>query len=237
MNLRTGDLRGLVDKIIEIDSYRSKMGSDEEIITIAFSVKTLDSANDLVSFLESGYPFVLDADATSGEQSDGLYRVFVEIERQRKAVEQILELSDGVLKLASLEKLKFRYYKNFRSLDLTNENLSELLPVKPDDYKTQISNKFLENYKNFFEKSYVDDVVMENDILTIKKIYADPVRFRFIKSGPVVETIDSLKESFNVNDFAEIIFLSKYIGDYNITKYGNKFVFENEGYGVVVERI
>ena len=45
------------------------------------------------------------------------------------------------------------------------------------------------------------------------------------------------KESFNTNDFAEIIFLSKYIGDYNITKYGNKFTLDNSGHTLVVERI
>lgn len=237
MNLRNGDLHDLVDKIIEIDSYKSKMGSDEEIVTIALSTKTLDSANDLVSFLESGYSFVLDADATSGEQSDGLYRVFVELQRQRKVSEQIMELADGILKLTDLEKLKFRYYKNFRSMPLTKDNLDDSVPTSASDYKTQLTDKYLENYKNFFNKSYVDSVVMENDDLIIKKIYADPVRLRYIKSGPVVETINSLDESFNANDFAEIIFLSKYVGDYNITKYGNKFVFENDGYGVVFERL
>lgn len=237
MNLRNGDLHDLVDKIIEIDSYKSKMGSDEEIVTIALSTKTLDSANDLVSFLESGYSFVLDADATSGEQSDGLYRVYVELQRQRKVSEQIMELADGILKLTDLEKLKFRYYKNFRSMPLTKDNLDDSVPTSASDYKIQLTDKYLENYKNFFNKSYVDSVVMENDDLTIKKIYADPVRLRYIKSGPVVETINSLDESFNANDFAEIIFLSKYVGDYNITKYGNKFVFENDGYGVVFERL
>ena len=33
------------------------------------------------------------------------------------------------------------------------------------------------------------------------------------------------------------IFLCKYIGDYNITKYGDKLTFENAGKTLVVERI
>ena len=36
---------------------------------------------------------------------------------------------------------------------------------------------------------------------------------------------------------AEIIFLTKYIGDYNITKYGNKLTFENNEQTLVLERI
>ena len=78
---------------------------------------------------------------------------------------------------------------------------------------------------------------MTGNKLTIKKKWADPIQFKFIDFGPAVQTINDIKESFNANDFAEIIFLSKYIGDYNITKYGNKLTFENRDSVLVLERI
>ena len=37
-------------------------------------------------------------------------------------------------------------------------------------------------------------------------------------------------------DVSEILFLTKFIGDYNITKIDNTFVFENNGYAVALER-
>ena len=77
--LLAGDLRMLVDNIIEIDSYSSKMGDDKDIVVLAFTVKSQDPATDLVTFVENGYDFVLDADASPGELSDGKYKVFVEI--------------------------------------------------------------------------------------------------------------------------------------------------------------
>ena len=41
-----------------------------------------------------------------------------------------------------------------------------------------------------------------------------------------------------MNDYSEILFLTKYIGDYNVMKYGTKtLTFENEGYTLVVERL
>ena len=49
-----------------------------------------------------------------GEQSDGTYKVFVELERNRHVYDP-MEIADGVGKLANLEKFKFRYYKDFRS--------------------------------------------------------------------------------------------------------------------------
>ena len=81
MGLRQNDLEFTIDNIFEIDSFKSKMGDDKDIVTLSFSVKGEQPAKDLVNFVETGYTYVLDADKTSGEQSDGKYRVFVEIER------------------------------------------------------------------------------------------------------------------------------------------------------------
>jgi hypothetical protein len=92
MGLRAQDLKDLVKKTFEVDSYASKMGEDDSIITLSFSLYDKSAAEDLVGFFEKGYQFVLDADATPGEQSDGTYKVFVEIERDSDAAENIHSL-------------------------------------------------------------------------------------------------------------------------------------------------
>jgi len=237
MTLEANALRDLVDHIVEIDSFKSKMGSDDSIVTLAFKVKTEEAANDLAKFVEHGYNFVLDADKTAGEQSDGLYRVFIEMERTRDVPEQIMELLDGVGKLAQIEDMKYRYYKNFRSVPISQDALGEDIPATSDEYNSRVNESRLENYKNFFSKSFLETVEMDDDTLIIKKLYADPIKFKFIDIGNTQETLDSIKESFNADDFAEIIYLSKYIGDYNITKYGNKLTFEHAGKTLVAERI
>ena len=82
MGLRIGDLKDLVHHIFEIDAYASKMGDDKNIVTLSFTVGDKNPADDLMRFLEGGYSFILDSDVTAGEQSDGAYRVFVELERR-----------------------------------------------------------------------------------------------------------------------------------------------------------
>ena len=237
MGLRAGDLESLMYHIFEIDSYASKMGDDKNIITLSFSVKSKEPADDLVRFLESGYSFILDSDATSGEQSDGTYKVFVELERDKSANQHIMEIVDGVKKLANLEDIKFRYYKNWRSNPLTIEALDEMVPLDPENYGIKVNESNMENYKNFFNKSYVESIDMFEDIVIISKKYADPLYFEFVDFGDTVETLESLTESIDVDNFAEVIFLSKYIGDYNITKYGDKLTFENAGKIVVLKRL
>ena len=233
MGLLKSDLGHLVDTIIEIDSYKSKMGEDSDIVTLAFSVHGNEPAKDLENFIEKGYPFVLDADVTSGEQSDGTYKVFVEMERNKEVPMQIIEIADGVSKLADLEKMRFRYYKNFKSKDLDEENLSASIPVDKQSYEIAINETQYENYKNFFTKSYAESIDMLGETLILKNTYAGPLRFEVTDFGK--ET--ALNETINMNDMAEVIFLTKYIGDYNITKFGNTIVLTNEGYNLHLKRI
>lgn len=237
MGLRQLDLQDLVYDIFEIDSYKSKMGEDNDIITLSFSVKEEAAAKDLENFLEKGYEFVLDADSTEGEQSDGTFKVFIEMERSRHAHDNIMEILDGVQKITGLDKIKYRYHKNFRSQEATLENITGNVPTDKDTYAIAIQQESLDNYKTFFNKSYLEEVRMLGENIYVKKSYADPLMFKFVDFGPTQDTLDSINESFNANDFAEIIFLSKYIGDYNITKYGHKLTFENEGNTLVLERI
>ena len=52
MGLNKGDLRSLVYDIFEIDSFKSKMGDDKNIVVLSFSARTRESAKDLENFLE-----------------------------------------------------------------------------------------------------------------------------------------------------------------------------------------
>ena len=238
MGLRQGDLKDLVYPIFEIDAYASKMGDDKNIVTLSFTVKDNSPAEDLVRFLEGGYSFILDSDVTAGEQSDGNYRVFVELERDKSANKNIMEIIDGIKKLAEVEDFKFRYYKGFRSYDVTIENLDREVPLDPDNYGITVSESNLNNYKNFFSNSYVEDIVMEDNVLTITKAYADKLMFEFVDFGETLKTVKRINESLDIMDsYPEILFLTKYLGDYNICKYGDKLVFENSERVLVLKRL
>lgn len=238
MGLRIGDLKDLVHHIFEIDAYASKMGDDKNIVTLSFTVGDKNPADDLMRFLEGGYSFILDSDVTAGEQSDGAYRVFVELERDRSANENIMEIVDGVSKLASVDNFKFRYYKGFKSFKVSMENLDREVPLDPDNYGITVSESNLNNYKNFFTNSYLEDIVMEDTTLSIKKAYADTLAFEVLDFGDTNKVVTQITETFDVlNSYPELMFLTKYMGDYNISKYGDKLVFENKDKSLVLKRI
>jgi hypothetical protein len=106
--LRPDDLREMVHTVFEVDSFRSKMGEDQDVCVVSFKVKDRSPAKDLMEFIEKGYNFVLDADVSSGEDNSGEYSVFVEISRTPKLSEQIKDLTYGIKKLTGIEDFKFR---------------------------------------------------------------------------------------------------------------------------------
>lgn len=237
MGLRSNDLKDLVYYIFEIDEFKSKMGDDKDIATLSFRVKDKAPAEDLVRFLENGYDYILDADATIGEQSDGCYRVFVEIERSKYLIDQILEIVENIGKLTGSPDMKFRYYKNFRSFPANREELEAQVPTTNDAYELSVNENSMNNFKNFFNRSFVEDVDMLGDTLRIKKKWAESLYFKVINFGRHDEIMNSITETINFNDWPEVIYLTKYIGDYNITKFGKKITIENYGHTLVVERI
>ena len=239
MGLRNGDLKDLINPVFEIDSYKSKMGNDSDIVVLSFEIRDKEPAQDLVNFIENGYSFVLDSDLSTGEMEDGTYRVFVEIERDENIPNQVLELMDGVSKLAGQNDFRYRYYKGFETSDVNEENLLKDIPLDNESYEKIVTESNMNNFKNFFSNSYVDSIVMENENeLIIKKAYADPLGFKINKFGQKDVVLESIEEKINMNDFAEIIFLTKYLGNYNISKFGNKTItLENKGHVLVVERL
>lgn len=237
--LHAGDLRMLVDNIFEIDSYASKMGEDKEIVVLAFTVNSKEPADDLVNFVENGYDFVLDADTSPGELSDGKYKVFVEIERNRHITKQILELLNGLGYLTEIEDFKFRYHKSFHSLDADGENLDKMVPQTKEDYEVTIQEDVMNNFSNFFGRSYLENVSVDHEDIVFQKKYAEPLRMRISDFGPKAEVYDNIVGPIMLegSSMSEIMYFTKYVGNYNITKIGDKFVFENGKYAVALEKV
>lgn len=238
MALRENDLRGLVKDVFEVDNYKSKIGNDRDVCVLTFIVDSKDPAEDLENFIEMGYDFVMDAECTTGELDDGKYRVFVEIERSRHLGEQLEELLDGVKKATGIEEFRFRYYKEFKSVPATLEFFEKKIPNDPDAYDATISSTGLNNFQEFFINSYVDDVKLLGETLTFKRVYKDLLEFKVVDFGEKFDIHQKTKGPIMLegNGMAETIYLTKYVGDFNINKIGEQFILEKDGYALILEK-
>jgi hypothetical protein len=142
-NLEMGDLNRLVHDELHIDEYKSKMGTDADVCVISFKVSGKEPSADLVSFIEKGYDFVLDADVSSGEKEGGDYLVFVELERTDKLPEQIIEIMKDIMNLTEqkIEEWRVRYYKSTTDNELTQESLASIVPLTPEAYDAKYGDE------------------------------------------------------------------------------------------------
>jgi len=138
-NLEHNDLKRLVHPELHIDEYKSKMGDDADVVVVSFKVSGKEPASDLVSFIEKGYEFVLDADVSSGEKEGGDYLVFVELERGAELPEQIITIMEDLMNLTDqdLSDWRVRYHKSSQDHDLTQESLESIIPLSPEAYSAK----------------------------------------------------------------------------------------------------
>ena len=61
------DMEGQVFPIVSVDEYAAKMGSDKDIVTVSFMTRSKLVAEDLVTWFERGYEYILDASISEGE--------------------------------------------------------------------------------------------------------------------------------------------------------------------------
>lgn len=236
-SLHAQDLKFLIKKVFEIDAYKSKIGNDRDVIVLSFTVDHEDPAKDLENFAEMGYDFVLDADVSPGETEDGSYKVFIELERNRHAPQQILELLDGIEKLSGMDDMKFRYFKSFKSKNANLKNLKAAIPTTIEEYESTTTRHGLDNFTTFFKESF-SEVDIVNESLRFKTPFSDIIMFDVITSGPKSEVYESIQGPIMLesSSIAEVMYFTKRIGNYNITKIGNTFIFENSGWAVALEK-
>lgn len=138
-NLEYGDLKRLIHPELHIDEYKSKMGDDDDVCVVSFKVSGKEPSIDLVSFIEKGYDYVLDADVSSGEKEGGDYLVFVELDRTPELAKQIMQIMSDLVNLTeqTIEEWRVRYHKSIQDHDLTEETLRSLIPSSPKAYASK----------------------------------------------------------------------------------------------------
>jgi hypothetical protein len=237
-NLRSGDLKNYVSEVFTVDLFRSKMGEDSEIVVLGFQVKDKFPAVDLMEFIERGYKFILDADMSAGEELDGSYHVFVEIERSPQLVEQLNELLYGLGQLCDCRSWDFRYQKNSRKIQFSRENIQENIPLTKQDYERKILEIKNQDVQEFFDQGSVEVSLDEDNILKFKRPFAEDVRAKFVAIGDY-EAVSKLVPgplSLDENSQGQIFFLNKFLGNYDIDKIGNKFLIKNQDQAILIEK-
>lgn len=236
--LRAKDLKGFVSEVFTLDQYRSKMGDDKDVIVVGFKVSDKAPAADLMEFIEKGYSFVLDADISSGEESDGKYQVFVEFERSKKFPSELKDLLNGVSRLTDNYDWRFRYYKDMKGHKFTEESVMENVPLDGEQYDTRMLEIKNGVVAEFFDQGATQVAIDEDDTIIVQKPYSGPIAMELLALGDYEEVKDSLLGGLQLDESSQsqVAFLEKYLGNYEINKIAGKFLIRSGDKGMIVKK-
>lgn len=236
--LRAGDLTEFVSSLFTVDQYKSKMGEDRDVVVLGFRVREKHPATDLMEFLERGYNFILDADMSPGEEQDGQYQVFVEIKRSEALPGQLKDLLRGVGRLTNISEWNFVYQKNKEKHEFDEKSVLEHIPTTPQEYESKILEIKNDDLKEFFDQGSTDVELDEHNTLTFSKPYSGDLTAKFIAIGDYDDVKDTVPGGISLDESSQgqLLFLNKYLGNYDINKIGDKFLIRNGSKAVVIEK-
>ena len=82
----------------------------------------------------------------------------------------------------------------------------------------------------------MDDLSINDNIITIHKPFGQQVQLEWLADDDVQTVIEGAA-SLDTDAMSEIFWLTKVLGDYNINKYQDKFVFTNGDQSMLLKRI
>ena len=192
-----------------------------------------------MEFIEKGYGFILDADMSAGEENDGQYQVFVEIERTPKLPGQLRDLLGGIGQLTDNYDWKFRYQKSNGAVPFSEEKILEHVPMTGADYDNKILEIKNTSVNKFFNQGALDGVTLEaDDTMTFKKPFFGNLKMKFVSIGKYDEIKNQVPGALSLdeNGQSQVYFLQKYLGDYDINKIGDKFLIRNGNRAMIVQK-
>jgi hypothetical protein len=129
------DMVGQIDPILSIDEYAAKMGPDHEVVTLSFIVKSQLAGEDLVSWMERGYDWVLDASLSDGELAPGKYIVFVELDRRSRVPARVMELITDLKTLTDIPATQWTVVINDTEYPADADVIRKHIILNPNEYK------------------------------------------------------------------------------------------------------
>ncbi len=131
------DMKDQVGDTITVDEYSAKMGKDKDIVTLTFTTASKLAAEDLVTWFERGYDFVLDASVSDGELEPGKWLVFVEMDRRSKVPNRIITLLSDLETLTDLKLKDWIVEIEGNEYDADEDIIRDHMILNPNEYKEQ----------------------------------------------------------------------------------------------------
>jgi hypothetical protein len=164
------DMKDQISDTVTVDEYAAKMGKDSDIVTLTFITSSKLAAQDLVTWFERGYDFVLDASISDGELEPGKWLVFVEMDRRSKVPNRIITLLSDLTTLTGFDLEDWVVEVEGDKHHADEEILRKAIVLNPNEYKMEKEPDKLDEELNEMrlraglevKSTYVEDEYIKN---------------------------------------------------------------------------
>jgi hypothetical protein len=173
------DYMDMVDQIgdtITVDEYSAKMGKDKDIVTVTFTVHNKLAAEDLVTWFERGYDFVLDASVSEGELEPGKWLVFAELDRRSKVPNRIITLLSDLETLTDIKLKDWKVEIEGEECEANEDAIREHMILNPNVYKDE-----KEEAENELEDKDLNEMRIRAGI-DVKSVYVEDEYIKNLKA-------------------------------------------------------
>jgi hypothetical protein len=110
--------------------------------------------------------------------------------------------------------------------------------MTPEGYKSKILEIKNSDVKDFFNQGAVEVTLDESNNLIFKKPFAGDLYAKFVSIGKYKDVEKTLPGAISLDESSQsqVLFLNKYIGNYDIHKIGNKFLIRNGNDAIIIEK-
>lgn len=123
--------------ILGIDQYKSKIGDDSEFVTVDFTVKSKSVSEDLVTWLERGYDWIIDSEESPGEVKNNQYLVFAEMNRRTWVPKRVIEMLADFETLTGIKAGEWRLRIGDELYPATEQNIRDNVTLSPHEYRIE----------------------------------------------------------------------------------------------------
>lgn len=194
--LKVGDLRDLCVDTISIDQFNSKI--DNTCIVVAFYILYRKPAEDLNKFLQKTAVDIIDTNISPAPTEDGYYVVFVELKRNSKFPQKIVDLINTIKALTNINDWFYRCYNDTTPQEITVENIKSNV----DGVAT-----VKENIISFLKKSQIKDAKISNNKITfVNETYSSTYDFvAYGESKSVMDKFNLRNKGIRIDEASSVI--------------------------------
>ena len=102
-----GDLEDLLQPVISVDEYESKI-DNEETVVVVFFINDKDAAEDLNRFIQKSPSPIVDSEVSPAPDQKGYYLVFVELSNNDRFYKNLTNILDEVGQLSRITNWKVK---------------------------------------------------------------------------------------------------------------------------------